>query len=319
VFSDTATITVPQAPPVARYSFSGTAGEQFPQEKLLSVGNTGGVATVSYGAGQPTGWLTATTVGTGGLTLISNAAPVSTPGIYTATVTLGSVGPGGANNTVEVTLNVQAPGAVPLAPTDLRGSISGVSFTGSQCGGAGCVALLLYWRVHSHNATDHRIEGIEGIGGNPSVVRRGIQSTQSGPVGYYENPNAQKGRTYVIRVRSCNANGCSAPSNEITVTTPGATVSLNAATEVTDTSARLNATVNDAGFRMTIQSFAYWGTDENQLTSRSDPISSMPKLSYTIKGLTPNTTYYYRFETFYFGGSQPIRSEIANFKTAPSP
>jgi uncharacterized protein YjdB len=95
-------------------SFSATAGQSNPASQTVSITNagegtlTGLSGTVAYGAGQPTGWLTASlnsTTAPATLTLQANAANLQT-GTYNATVTIRSTLSGVAEKTVNVTLTV---------------------------------------------------------------------------------------------------------------------------------------------------------------------------------------------------------------------
>jgi phosphodiesterase/alkaline phosphatase D-like protein len=101
------------------------------------------------------------------------------------------------------------------------------------------------------------------------------------------------------------------------LTTPSISARIEPATDITSTTATLHATIASNGYSLARDAFFYWGTDSTKLTSSSGPIA--PGASYTATGLSPNTTYYYRFQTGYTGGSFPVLSEIGSFKTAPSP
>jgi glucose/arabinose dehydrogenase len=100
-------------------SFNAFAGGESPAVQSLNVTNAGGgtltemSGVVTYGAGQPSGWLTAalnSTTAPATLTLTARPADLE-PGSYTATVTLRSTVVGVAETSVNVTFTV-AQGAV---------------------------------------------------------------------------------------------------------------------------------------------------------------------------------------------------------------
>lgn len=95
---------------------------------------------------------------------------------------------------------------VPAAPSELTGWTSRHPSVDSR------MIVNLAWRDNSNDETHWQIEGLN----ISNVVTYG----RSGDYVSAQYNFAGVGVTYTIRVRACNANGCSAPSNEITLTTP---------------------------------------------------------------------------------------------------
>ena len=129
------------------------------------------------------------------------------------------------------------------------------------------------------------------------------------------------GQTYHYRIVETNAGGTE-PSNNIsfttgTYTTP--TVTIANATNVTETSATLNGTVNANGYDATV-TFEYglttsYGTTESYSLN---PVTgnTAQNVSLNISGLTPEQTYHYRIVATNVGGTQP--SGDMPFETLPS-
>jgi DNA-binding beta-propeller fold protein YncE len=102
---------------------------------------------------------------------------------------------------------------------------------------------------------------------------------------------------YHFRVVAVNFNGPTSGPDQ-TFTTPGLpTVSTGSATQVTDSSATLNASIQ-AGFRATTYHFEYGRTDAyGSSTSESGLIGSdnaVRPVSADISGLAPDTAYHFR-------------------------
>ncbi|MEP6832755.1 MAG: hypothetical protein ABJB74_05140, partial [Gemmatimonas sp.] len=114
------------------------------------------VSGISYSAGQPTGWLTATlSVATLPSTLTVRSAAGSLPvGTYNATVSLHAVGAAGLDQTVNVTFTVTAPAAIQLSASTLAfngvrgvGTVAAQSIDVNNSGGgvlAGLVSSISY-------------------------------------------------------------------------------------------------------------------------------------------------------------------------------
>jgi len=114
------TVTAPPSMVLAPSTvpFTGTTGQPNPTPATVSITNGGAgtltglaASAVSYGAGQPTGWLTRSLSGTSSpATLVLTAATGSLPaGSYSATTTVSTATPGVAAKTVTVTFQVAAP------------------------------------------------------------------------------------------------------------------------------------------------------------------------------------------------------------------
>ncbi len=110
---------------------------------------------------------------------------------------------------------------------------------------------------------------------------------------------------------------------EATVSTSPPTVTTNAASDVTTTSATLNATVNANGSDTTALSYKYsadratveqgGGDSPTSITPGSVTGSTDTALTAPLTGLTPGTTYYYRFAATNAGGT--TNGSIVSFTT----
>ncbi|MBL8989766.1 MAG: hypothetical protein JNJ80_26085 [Gemmatimonadetes bacterium] len=131
-----ATVAPAPTPPVLTLSslaeaFSTQAGTS-PAAQTVTVTNTGGgdlaslgtlsLGTVGYGAGQPTGWLTAGIVGATGVVTLTPSTAALAAGSYTATVPVNSTAGGSA--TIQISLTVAANNAAPA----LAVSVTAVTF-----------------------------------------------------------------------------------------------------------------------------------------------------------------------------------------------
>jgi fibronectin type 3 domain-containing protein len=117
----TATITVTAAPSISLSSsditLSAVQNGAAPGERTVTVTNggtgtlSGLTATIRYGAGQPTAWLTASLATASAPTALIFAANQRnfTPGTYSATVDIASSAPGVATRSITVRLTVVAP------------------------------------------------------------------------------------------------------------------------------------------------------------------------------------------------------------------
>lgn len=167
----------------ASVTFEATLGGASPGSQAVSVTNSGGggslgslVATISYGAGQPTGWLTSSLSGqTTPATLSLQAATGSlAAGSLTATVSLASGDAPNSPRTVSVGLTVRAadltisaPAALGVTPTSVGagGQVSLSGWTVLNAGNAGSSAYQQGFFL-STDATittaDRRLGGSQG-------------------------------------------------------------------------------------------------------------------------------------------------------------
>lgn len=117
--------------------FTATTGGSNPTPATVTAANSGtgtvsglSVASVTYGAGQPTGWLAANLSGTTAPATLALTPTTSTlaAGNYTATVTVASTTAGVASKTVSVSLGVGAPsgGFVILQGNNQSGNVGTV-------------------------------------------------------------------------------------------------------------------------------------------------------------------------------------------------
>lgn len=133
------TFTVGQGPAIGlsntTVSFAATAGQGNPAAQTVNVSNDGGgtltglSGIITYTAGQPSGWLTASlnsTTAPATLTLSANTAGL-TAGTYNTTVTIRSSLAGLAEKTVAVTLTVTAAPQpqIGISPTSISFSATG--------------------------------------------------------------------------------------------------------------------------------------------------------------------------------------------------
>jgi uncharacterized protein YjdB len=142
-------------------SFAAVAGEESPPAQTVAVTNAGGGTltgldgVVTYGTGQPTGWLTvalSSTTAPATLTLTANTTGLPA-GTYNATVTIRSSLPGVADRSVNVTLTVAAQ-PVPI----IEVSRNAVSFSG-----AAGQANIPEQTVTVTNAGPGTLSGLSGV------------------------------------------------------------------------------------------------------------------------------------------------------------
>ena len=120
-YSPVASATTGSQPSIAlnptTVSFAAQAGGADPAKQTVAVTNASGgtlsglAATVSYAAGQPNGWLTATLAGTTAPTTLELSATTGAlaAGVYTATVSVSSGTAQNSPQTVQVTFTVGSP------------------------------------------------------------------------------------------------------------------------------------------------------------------------------------------------------------------
>jgi hypothetical protein len=151
----------------------------------------------------------------------------------------------------------------------------------------------LSWIDNSNYETGFRIERKSGAGGTYNLL-----DTVGANVTTYPDMGLTAGTTYYYRVGAYNASGDSAYSNEAnstTITIPPTAITQSA-TNITGTSATLNATVNPNGLETTV--YFEWGTTTAYGNSTSSHSAGngitdivMPDI---ITGLSPLTAYHYR-------------------------
>jgi uncharacterized membrane protein len=137
-------VTAPVLPPSiglnpSSVTFNATAGGSNPASQAIAVANSGGgtltdlSTSVTYGSGQPTGWLAATLGATSAPTNITVAATTGSlpAGTYTATVEVRSSVASNSPQTVAVTFQVAA---APVPPA-ISLSRTSVSFAATAGGG----------------------------------------------------------------------------------------------------------------------------------------------------------------------------------------
>ncbi|MEZ4423655.1 MAG: fibronectin type III domain-containing protein [Gemmatimonadota bacterium] len=196
----------------ASVTLVGAQGQAAAPTSTVQVRNAGdgvldGLGTsVSYGSGQPSGWLTARLSGTTAPTTLSLTAGLAglSPGTYDASVEVR----GSAANSprfVAVRLTVQAPAAtVPAAPSGLSASLSGTS------------AAQLSWVDNATTETGQELQRSADGGASWTTV-----ATPAANATGHTDPGLAAATTFLYRVRACNAVGCSGFSNTASVTTPG--------------------------------------------------------------------------------------------------
>lgn len=203
-------------------TFAGSVGGADPAAVQVDVTNAGagtvsGLSrTITYGAGQPTGWLTAVLAGTAAPTTLTVSAAIGSlaNGSYTATVRLTSST--AVNSPIDIPVALAIANVAPGTPGGLQAAALSasridLSWTAASTGGA-------VERYRIERRTD---------GGSFAL----IDSVGGGTLSY-QNSGLSPATQYSYRVRGCNAVGCSDPSNEASATTaqvaPGAPTNLQA-------------------------------------------------------------------------------------------
>jgi hypothetical protein len=123
-------ITVLQPPAIGvdatTIAFTARAGGPNPASQAIAISNTGQgtlsgvqVGSITYGAGQPTQWLSASLGTTSAPTTLTLQAAVSSlsPGVYTATVPLLATTASNSPRTITVTFTVTAPPTIEVSTT----------------------------------------------------------------------------------------------------------------------------------------------------------------------------------------------------------
>ncbi len=252
------TFTVGQGPAVGlsatTISFAAVAGQESPPAQTVAVTNAGGATlsglngVVTYGAGQPTGWLTAalsSTTAPATLTLTANTSNLPA-GTYSATVTIRSSLPGVAERSVNVTLTVAAQ-PVPI----IQVAESSVSFSAT----AGQTSVPAR-TITITNAGPGTLTGLSGIVTYPLDQPAGwltaALSSTTAPATLTVTANAanlQPG-TYsaAVILRSSIAGVAERSVNvTLTVTAQAPSATTLAATNVATTTATVSGRVNPNG------------------------------------------------------------------------
>ncbi len=154
------------------------------------------------------------------------------------------------------------------------------------------------------------------------ITKLGLRSSRDI---YSQSPNSPAGEQYLeyVAFYDIDNGGEYPPKLTITYTSSGfdilpPTITNSAgATNVTDSSARLNGEIiNTGGEDPTVT--VYWGTDPNNWSyNESLGIKGQESFYKDISGLSPNTTYYYRFFAQNSGGSA-WASSATSFVTGAS-
>jgi hypothetical protein len=187
------TFTVTQDPAPCTYSIVPTEAS-FPD-----AGGSGGV-TVSTVAG-----CTWTAVSNDSWITVTSGTPGNGPGTveYNVAANDGSTTRVGSLTIAGESLTVNQDPQVPDTPTNL----AGVAMSSSK--------VKLTWTDNAANETEIRVERKLGATGAFAQIAT-LPSDTTG----YTDTGLQRRTEYVYRVMACNSAGCSAPSAEVTVTTP---------------------------------------------------------------------------------------------------
>jgi len=185
---------------VAFFGIPG-GGDPPPDSVAITSGSgplSGLAVTIVYGAGQPTGWLSATlSATTAPAVLLLQVTPGTLPtGTYTAVVTITDGGAGERSFTV--TFTYAAAVSIPNAPS----SLTAVATTRN--------IIDLEWVDNSTNETSFEIERRSGASAYQLVATVGPNVTT-----FSDDPRTGS-PAFTYRVRACNPVGCSAYSNEAT-------------------------------------------------------------------------------------------------------
>lgn len=194
------TFTVRTPPSIALSSssltFQGLVGGQNPQSQSVDVTNAGGgtldglVATVTYGAGQPGGWLSLALSSMTAPTTLAVQADVGSlaAGSYNATIDVSSVVASNSPQTIDVSFTLTQPPAAPVL-------ISAVEHKHHAD---------LEWQDNSGNETSFIVQrSLQATSGWSNIATLNANTTT------YKDDKATRGLVYYYRIAACNPAGCS--------------------------------------------------------------------------------------------------------------
>ncbi|MGH7502669.1 MAG: beta strand repeat-containing protein [Longimicrobiales bacterium] len=199
----TFTIAAAPVPPAIRLSrvditFRTTQGGANPGNQTANVTNAGGgtlsglATAITYGSGQPTGWLTANlsnTTAPATLTLSAQTGSLAA-GSYDATLDVSASGASNSPQSISVSFTVD-PVQPPIAPTNLNANGQGNM-------------IRLQWTDNSDNEQTFEIQrNLLGPSGPWATIASVPANTTD-----YRDRNYIPGLTYWYRVLACNAAGC---------------------------------------------------------------------------------------------------------------
>lgn len=169
--------------------------------------------------------------------------------------------------------------AIPAAPTSLRADLS------SSAG------ITLTWTDNADNEDEFIIERMTSPGAYVALSPKVAAKSGTGTTVSYLDKDVTAGNTYIYRVRSSNALGRSAYSNEVTVS-------------AWDTVAPASLTVTPVSSTRLDLAWSYTGTltyntvieRKTGTTGTWTMVYTAPRgvLKYSDTGLSPNTQYFYR-------------------------
>ncbi len=183
--------------------------------------------------------------------------------------------------------------AIPAAPSSLAATVASSS------------QINLAWIDNSTNETGFKIERKTGSGGTYAQI-----ATVGANVTSYSNTGLSASTTYYYRVRSYNASGDSAYSNEAYATTQAAQTGPTAPSSLTATkasSSQINLSWtdnsnNETGFKIERKTGA--GGTYSQIATVGASVTS-----YSNTGLSNGTVYYYRVRAYNSVGNSSYSNE----------
>jgi len=162
----------------------------------------------------------------------------------------------------------------------------------------------IVWTDNASNETGFRIERKTGARGTYQQI-----ATTAANITSFKDTTGSEGLTYYYRIRAYHAYANSAYSNQTFVTMPPIAPTALSATAVSGTKVKLNWTDNSAvetGFKIEIS------RDAVNYTQRAKTAANIT--SYTLSGLSPSTTYYFRVKAFHASGNSSY-SNASSAKT----